>query len=1287
MQRFRLIQISNGVGSGNIGDELMAQEFWKLLPGNVELDVPVYPEAGRFRGDYPALHRYLPLSTPAAELPGLLVGDTPVAEFEGLGYPLLTVGPAISTITRRGWPVDAIAVGVDRLHTPEGRLLFTKHYSGIRSWTVRSEACREALLDLGVPRERIRVAADLAWRFTPGAERDAWAAAIWEGLGIEAGRPLLVVNTVHHVDPAEVAPKRALAEALDRLAREGGYQIAFLHNESRTGPGFDAAAAAGVRARMQTPSVEVPAAYYTPEEMVSLLRPATTVLTQRYHMAIQAILAGTIPVCLSRGQKLSELAREFDLPAAGLEAEAIVERVQEASARRPERLQALAEKREEHRARAGEALSFFREYYFQEGHFQGNYGAGVAARPVPGDRRQVVVVHLGGLGDLVLASALVEALRRQDEQASIRLLCRAPFAKLAELFPVAPDEVVPVRLDPNAYSQPDEALRGALRELETQLGGLRPDVLVSAELEPTWLSWYLASRWRAPVNLACTRLEAPRGLLPILLHEGGMTPVAFAGPAWHAEMIEGDRYAQLAAAAGAEAGAAPRWTLIAEQERETAAFLRANGIDGEYAVCFPLGAASTLVKRWPAESFALALEAATGGFGLPVLLTGEAHERAALEAHADMLRRRGAAVTVFAGTADEIGLLAGLLGRAKFFLGNDTGPAHIAQAYGTPGAVVFGGGTWPHYRPWGPGTIGVVHPLACFGCRWDCAFGQPICIGGITVETVVRALQQALANPGGAADVMATATASPELQTITGAAAQHYRAVQEDRLARHRALVETEYAKSVAEGRNAALAEQLIQVQANNRVTLHNFEAHMAHVDSRMAAGVVAAGSAVQSATEWRTAAEERLVQLEELSRTHTLVAAEARNRAHALDELDRLFREAEARRAQAQEAAELRLALIESISRELTDEQNENAARLAALAEADGMLRRRDAELQELRAGYEARVREQQSEVEELRAGHAARLVAIEEADRMLRQRDAELLEFRAGYDARLQEQQAEVEALRAGHAARLVAIEEANVLLAKQQGEIAELRDGYAARLVAIEEANLLLVKQQGEIAELREGYAARLVAIEEANVMLREQQGALAGLRSQVGALEGEKAQLAVRVQELDGAATERLAALEHANQLLGAAHAANAEQGERLRVFEQAAVERLAALEATTASLRTEMARRAQLAADLEAVAAAQAEASRRQSEEREGWQGTLAALRAELQQERAARLGVEEQLITWRANLELVTAERDRYRRSTEELVLSEQALRRQILAAETETLLQSIFRRATGKSH
>ncbi|MCX6605110.1 MAG: polysaccharide pyruvyl transferase family protein [Acidobacteria bacterium] len=1128
MKRARFIHINNGVGSGNIGDELMAQEFWKLLPAGVVLDVPVLPDAARYRGQYPKPHRYSEVASSASIVPnvaGLLVGDTPVAEFEGLGYPLGTIGPALTAFAISGLPVDAIAVGVDRLHSPEARRLFAKHYSKVRSWTVRSFACREALLDLGVPEDRIRVAADLAWLFTANHDADQWAAEQWADLGIDTGRALLVVNVVHHTNSADQTAKRAIASALDQLASERGYQIAFLSNETRLSEHYDTGAAAAVRSLMQQPSVEVPVEYYTPEEMVSLLRSATTVLTQRYHMAIQAILAETIPVCLLRGQKLSGLAQEFKLLACTIDRDEIVERVKQSAARREERLIDLQATREKHRRRAKTALSFFRSSLQAE-----RRGASRAAQP--NENPGIAVIHLGGLGDLVLSAPLFSSLRSRYPKSTITLLCRASFVGLIDLFPVRPDQVIPVCFDPQGFTSPGEGVRDALAELEGQLSKLETDIVISAELEPTWLSWYLASVWRAPVNLACSRLDPPRGLLPILLLEGHLELVPFDGPTHRADLIEGDRYQALGMSAGAKEWVQYKWLLAPDLALAGKELLLSLGLKpGEYGVCFPLGAGSTLVKRWPKESFAIALETATDSFRLPVLLTGESHEQEALESHASSFRAKGATVSIFAGRADQIPLLATLLQSARFFLGNDTGPAHLAQAFATPGVVIFGGGTWPHYRPWGAGAVGVVQPLHCFGCRWDCAFGRAMCIDAVSTEGVVEALHQSSANPGAPASMVILDHASAEMQQIVGAASQIYKTSQQDRLARFQALVETHYASDSAQ-------LQLVQISGE----LRRQEQVVAGFRERQLPAPLGSLSGLEGQLGL---IETRLV--ESVGAAQALVRIGGPSDGRAL--------------AEASQAAGERLAIIKRLDFENQTLRVEADRRLDALIEANRIMADQQEELNRLLnelGGATARIAWESERAREFESAAISRLRGIEEANDLLRLKEEEFAKQRMELGSLLG--QVEI------------------------QGRLLnELEPAAQNRLAALSAA-------AAEIAEARQAASDRLAAIDDANSLLAREQQVAEDLRQKLARLDGELTLASQRLAVAEPAAAERLTALEDVNRLL-ATEQANAETvrqktarlaseltlaTQRLAVAEPAAAERLTALEDVNRLLATEQA---------------------------------------------------------------------------------------------------------------
>ena len=165
-----------------------------------------------------------------ASVPGLLVGGTPVTDAEGVHWPLRFLAPRLDHFHRHALPVDAVGVGVEPLQTDEARALFRESFGPVRSWTVRSEACRAALLTLDVDPARIRVGADWAWLHAPRRDRRRWAEETWRTHGIDPARPLLVINVVNMLWRDCDAAKRAVAGAISRAAARDGLQIAFFCN-------------------------------------------------------------------------------------------------------------------------------------------------------------------------------------------------------------------------------------------------------------------------------------------------------------------------------------------------------------------------------------------------------------------------------------------------------------------------------------------------------------------------------------------------------------------------------------------------------------------------------------------------------------------------------------------------------------------------------------------------------------------------------------------------------------------------------------------------------------------------------------------------------------------------------------------------------------------------------------------------------------------------------------------------------------------------------------------------
>jgi polysaccharide pyruvyl transferase WcaK-like protein len=362
-------QICNGLGSGNIGDDLMAWAFWDHIPDDLRLDVPLLPEAARRQQPYPSSHRYIPVDwrgneCAATRLPGLLVGDTPVTDREGLDWPLAFLAPRLRHFHQHGLPVDVVGAGIEGCGSTEGRALFDEAFAPVRSWTVRTAFCRDALLALGVAPERVHVAADLAWLYTARRDLRSWAAALWRGIGIDPCGPLLVINVVNMIWGDRREAKRSIAQVLDRAPLRN-LQIAFFCNECREGEFFDVAAAREVAALLERPAALVPNRYYSPDEALALLGHATVTVGQRYHFIVETVMAGSVPVAISRGPKIDGLAAELGLEVSGAveatDPDRLHAAILDAVEQRDGWLRRLDQARRQLRARAATNLRFIRQ--------------------------------------------------------------------------------------------------------------------------------------------------------------------------------------------------------------------------------------------------------------------------------------------------------------------------------------------------------------------------------------------------------------------------------------------------------------------------------------------------------------------------------------------------------------------------------------------------------------------------------------------------------------------------------------------------------------------------------------------------------------------------------------------------------------------------------------------------------------------------------------------------------------------------------------------------------------
>ena len=172
-----------------------------------------------------------------------------------------------------------------------------------------------------------------------------------------------------------------------------------------------------------------------------------------------------------------------------------------------------------------------------------------------------------------------------------------------------------------------------------------------------------------------------------------------------------------------------------EQHESDAAYIRERLRGRTYAVIHPGSVMST--KRWePARFGAVASGLAARGLTI-VVTSGPGEESFAGE----VARRIDESVILLSLSIPQ---LAELIRGAKIYVGNDSGPMHLAAAVGTPTIAAWGSSDSRRWRPWGIDHRVVQNPFECNPCPgYRCLVAEtPLCIESVTVEQVDTAVEE-----------------------------------------------------------------------------------------------------------------------------------------------------------------------------------------------------------------------------------------------------------------------------------------------------------------------------------------------------------------------------------------------------------------------------------------------------------------------------------------------------------------------------------------------------------------
>jgi heptosyltransferase-1 len=336
---------------------------------------------------------------------------------------------------------------------------------------------------------------------------------------------------------------------------------------------------------------------------------------------------------------------------------------------------------------------------------------------------RILIIRLSAIGDLVMASPLVGALRGRYPQARIAWLAQSESAPLLEHLPGLDEVIAWPRGDwrelaaARRYVTLAREARGFARRLRAR----RFDLVVDAQGLLKSAVWAWASR--APARIGLDSREGGA----LLMTEVVRTP--------RGDPRISSEYRFLAERLGLDMDAFTMTLGIVDEDRaRSAALLGEAGVHGRYAILLPF--TTRAQKHWFEERWIELAHRLREEIGLePVVLGGPA-DRSAGKRIAD------AAQAVSLAGATELREAAALIDASALVVGVDTGLTHMGIAADVPTIALFGS-TCPYLDTGRANATVIYQQLQCSPCRRRPTCGGRFdCMRAITTDAVLAAARR-----------------------------------------------------------------------------------------------------------------------------------------------------------------------------------------------------------------------------------------------------------------------------------------------------------------------------------------------------------------------------------------------------------------------------------------------------------------------------------------------------------------------------------------------------------------
>ncbi len=359
-----------------------------------------------------------------------------------------------------------------------------------------------------------------------------------------------------------------------------------------------------------------------------------------------------------------------------------------------------------------------------------------ARAPMPsgrGETKRLLVIRPDHLGDALLATPAIQALKRSRPELAIHALCSLANAELLANY--AEIERV-ITLPFPGFQRGDSSMGNPYRLAFQWAGRLRRigyDSAIVMRQDHWWgalLAWLAGIPERIGYDTPAVRpfLTVAQPLERVHAVERNMRLVErFAGPPSAALQLE--------------------FTPRQADMHAVSALLADWGVSRDQVfICIHPGAGAAS-KLWTGEGWARVADRAASRYQAAVVLTGAKNEISLCQEIAAAMQRPA---TIAAG-ATTVGQLAALFKSALAVAGPDNGALHLASAVGRPTVALFGPADPLEFAPWGDRRrqAVVTAEIGCRPCRiLDWRGDDPAChpcLREISPEQVLAALERALA--------------------------------------------------------------------------------------------------------------------------------------------------------------------------------------------------------------------------------------------------------------------------------------------------------------------------------------------------------------------------------------------------------------------------------------------------------------------------------------------------------------------------------------------------------------